>query len=523
MNNRPLKTALFALAIGSAMAFLSCKSASKATGGNNKSIVILYENDVHCSIDGYAKIAGLRNAVADTAYVAVVSCGDFLQGGTAGAVSKGQYVVDIMRSVGYDAITLGNHEFDYKTPRMFDLLSYIKAPITCINLRSMSNGEFPFAPYVIKTMGNRKVAFIGITTPTSIATEEYAFFDEAGNQLFELCPKTVYQLVQNAVDEARKKGATYVVALSHLGEDKTDVDVDSHGLIHNTTGIDVVLDAHTHSVIPSDTVHNRVGQPVVITETGTKFANIGKLLITTDGHATTQLIPTSDVTSVDPAVVHITDSIKSLVKNETSAKVCDSEVKLTILDKNGKQEVRMAETNVGDLVADSYLALTDADFAMTNGGGIRSDLPAGTLCYGDIISLLPYNNYICTVEITGVQLKKLLDACTQSVPHENGDFPQVSGLKFTINPGGKGVTDVMVRNKQNGEYEPLNPDHTYQLATIDYCVIGGGFYGMLKQNKVLQQTGINYSDCLIQYLKNNLSGKVGKEYAAPQGRITIKQ
>ncbi len=505
------------------MAFFSCKSASKATDGNNKSIVILYENDVHCGIDGYSRIAGLRNAIADTAYVAVVSCGDFLQGGTAGAVSKGQYIVDIMRGVGYDAVTLGNHEFDYKTPRMFDLLSYIKAPITCVNLRSMSNGEFPFAPYIIKTMGKRKVAFIGITTPTSIATEEYAFFDEAGRQLFELCPTAVYQLVQNAVDEARKKGATYVVALSHLGEDKNNLNVDSHGLIHNTTGIDVVLDAHTHSVIPSDTVHNRLGQPVVITETGTKFANIGKLLITADGHATTQLIPTSDVTCVDPTVAHITDSIKSLVKNETSAKVCDSEVKLTILDTHGKQAVRMAETNSGDLVADSYLALTDADFAMTNGGGIRSDLPSGTLCYGDIINLLPYNNYICTVEITGAQLQQLLDACTQSVPQENGDFPQVSGLKFIINPGNKGVTDVMVRNKQNGEYEPLNTDRTYQLATIDYCVIGGGFYGILKQNKVLRQTGVNYSDCLIQYLQNNLSGKIGKEYAVPQGRITIKQ
>ena len=77
-----------------------------------KSIVILYENDVHCGIDGYQILAGLRDAVADTAFVAVVSSGDFVQGGTAGAISKGQYVADIMREVGYDAITLGNHEFD---------------------------------------------------------------------------------------------------------------------------------------------------------------------------------------------------------------------------------------------------------------------------------------------------------------------------------------------------------------------------------------------------------------------------
>ncbi len=516
-------TYLIALAAICSMALFSCSSVKNLSGKKGRSLVVLYDNDVHCGVDGYAKMAGLRNAIADTAYVAVVSCGDYLQGGTVGAISEGKYVVDIMRHVGYDAVTLGNHEFDYKTPRMFNLLSYLGAPVTSVNLRSVSTGEFCFAPYIIKEMGRKKVAFVGATTPTTMQTEAYAFFDENDKQLFDLCAADVYRLVQNAVDKARAEGADYVIVLSHLGEDKNEMNVDSHGLIRNTTGIDVVLDGHTHSVIPSDTVHNKQGHPVAISQTGTKFANIGKLVIKADGHKSLRLVPASEVTKADPLVAHVTDSINALVEKETNIKVCDSEVKLVILDANGDQEVRKGETNAGDLVADSHKAMANADIAMVNGGGIRCDLPAGELTYGDIISMLPYDNSLCTVEVTGAQLVELLSACTKFVPEENGDFPQVSGIKFTIDmSGGTGVNDVMVQNKQTGEYEPIDLGRTYVLATIEYCVVGGGFQGVLKKNTTMQKTGFNYSECLIRYLKENLAGHIGKEYAGPQGRITIK-
>jgi 2',3'-cyclic-nucleotide 2'-phosphodiesterase (5'-nucleotidase family) len=101
-----------------------------------KSIVILYENDVHCGIDGYSKMRGLRDAIvrADTSYVAMLSAGDFLQGDLAGALSTGQYIVDIMKNMGYDAITLGNHEFDYGVPRLQELLPKIGTNVVCSNL-----------------------------------------------------------------------------------------------------------------------------------------------------------------------------------------------------------------------------------------------------------------------------------------------------------------------------------------------------------------------------------------------------
>ena len=222
----------------------------------NKTIVILYENDVHCAIDGYTKLAGLRDAIAasDTAYVGITSSGDFLNGSLAGAVSTGQYIVDIMRNVGYDAVTLGNHELHFKGPRMIELLSQIKAPIICANFYE-TGAKHPFYPAcTIKTYGQKRIGFVGVCTPSSMHDEYYAFFDNDGNQLYDLHPENVVTLVQQSVDSVRRAGADYVVLLSHLGELNLEKAIDSHTLVNNIRGVDVVLDGHTHSVIPHDMV-----------------------------------------------------------------------------------------------------------------------------------------------------------------------------------------------------------------------------------------------------------------------------
>ena len=139
----------------------------------------MYENDVHCGIDGYAKMAGLRDAIRDTADVAVVSCGDFIQGDIVGALSHGQYIIDIMKIVGYDAVTLGNHEFDYYVPRLQKLLTDLKAPVTCVNFTDADRNRI-YLPYVIKTLGGKTVAFIGAVTPVTMISEEFAFYDKTG-------------------------------------------------------------------------------------------------------------------------------------------------------------------------------------------------------------------------------------------------------------------------------------------------------------------------------------------------------
>lgn len=487
-----------------------------------KSIVVLYDNDVHCNIAGYAKLAGLRDAISDTAHVAVVSSGDYLQGGTAGAISHGQYIVDVMKKVKYDAVTLGNHEFDYGINEMFDLLKQLDAPVVCANLRDMK-GKQVFSPYIMKQYGAKKVAFIGAVTPGTLRTEAYSFYDKNDKQMYDLAAKDIYTLVQNAADEARKKGADYVIVLSHLGEDPTLENIDSHGLIKATKGIDVVLDGHTHNVVPALMVNNKDGKPVLITQTGTKFWNAGKLLITPEGKITAELINEKNMTRVNPVVQAATDSVLALSNEITSRPICESEVDLVILDDNGRQRVRVAETNAGDIVADAFRMMTDADLGVTNGGGIRTQIKAGKLTYGDMVSLLPYDNYVSVVELTGRELTDMLTATTGNLPNESGDFPQVSGIKFTVNVGkADRITDLVVLNKTTGKYEPVVMDKTYRLATTDYCITGGGMAGKLKNNKVVLDKYIVYNECLIKYVTEKLNSHIGQEYAKPQGRITVK-
>ena len=285
-----------------------------------KSIVILYENDVHCGIDGYQKMAGLRDAInrSDTAYAGAVCVGDFLQGNTTGAISKGQYIADIMHLMDYDALTLGNHEFDYGVPRMRQLLEQIGAPVTCVNFFDAGAPEPYYAPYVIHQYGDKKVAFVGACTPETMILEGYSFYDTNGILLYDLKPKTFYQLIQQAVDKARSEGADYVVLLSHVGETTQSLGFNSHLLVNNTRGIDVVLDGHSHEIFEGVPVKNLDGRDIIVTQTGTQFANIGKLLITPDGRMTTHLLKTKEIPYENARVSAVTDSIRQLVKAVTS-------------------------------------------------------------------------------------------------------------------------------------------------------------------------------------------------------------
>ena len=491
-------------------------------GWAQKNIVILYENDVHCGIDGYQKMAGLRDAInkTDTAYAGAVCVGDFLQGNTTGAISKGQYVVDIMKLMDYDAVTLGNHEFDYGVPRMKMLLEQLNAPIVSCNLYDVADQQFVYMPYIIKQYGNKKVAFIGATTPETMILEAYAFYDTNGGLEYDLRPKTFYQLVQQTVDDARAKGADYVVLLSHVGETTQSMGFNSHLLVNNTRGIDVVLDGHSHEIFENAKATNLDGQEITVTQTGTQFERIGKLLITPDGRMTTKLLKPADVPYVNARVKAATDSIHKLVDAATSKVVAHTDYRLVVSDENKQWIIRGSETNAGDLVADAYRYALKSDIAFENGGGIRNDIMAGDITYGDVIGMLPYDNILRRVAVSGKLLKEMLTRCTALVPVLDGNFPQCSGLRFTIHCKSHRVSDIEVL-QENGKYAPLDENHTYSVTMTNYTHEGGGFFDMFKKCPVLQESTIRYHEAMIDYLTKVLGGNTGKAYAQPQGRIKI--
>lgn len=518
MNNR-----FSLLAVLAALVVLapSCGNTTKR-GEPLKPIVILYENDVHCSIDGYATLSGLRNemAAADTAYVAITSSGDYLQGGNAGSLTRGEAIMRVIDLMGYDAMGLGNHEFDYYTPQLFALLEAHKPPVTCLNLYTM-DGKAVLPPYIMRQYGPKKVAFVGALTAETMADERYAFYNEAGDQLYDLRNDDLAVLTQQAVDAARKAGADYVILLGHLGEVEGAKYAGSHDIVRATNGIDVVLDAHTHSAIPCEYINNKDGKPVPISQTGTAFKNIGKLVIGTNGKISCQLLPAKDITARDAKVAACIGQINSELDEIRNVVIGSSDVDLLITDGNGNRMVRKAETNAGDLLTDAMRTILKADVAMTNGGGVRTDVKAGTLTYGDINNIFPFINHLAKIEATGDDILAVLDHCTRLAPDaENGDFPQVSGIRCTIHTGDRRLSDVQIQ-KADGSWAPIDPNAKYTVATIAYCVRDGGFNLLFSQCPVLQQTEILYCDAVVQYIKENLGGHIGQEYAKPQGRLVF--
>ena len=517
---------LLATLFASSLVGVSCSDDDTAVSPapKEKSIVILYENDVHCGIAGYTKLAGLRDAIlaADTAYVGIVSSGDFLQGGTSGALSKGQYIIDIMRNVGYDAVTIGNHEFDYGTPHMKELLGTFNAPVVCANFFDAGSTTPYFPRYTIKQYGQKRIAFVGVCTPETMIDESYSFFDDMGNLLYDLKTDDVYSLVQDAVNDAREEGADYVVLLSHLGEKENVSRIDSPGMVKASEGIDVLLDGHSHSVIEHQFENNLADQPIAITQTGTQFANIGHLLIK-DGHISTTLIPIADIPYTNSQVSTTVDSIQTLMDEVTSARIGETDYELTINGTDGNRLVRSGETNLGDLVADAFRLAMEADIGLVNGGGIRNSIPAGVITYFHAIDVQPFDNHLCKIKATGAQILEMLENCTRITPGEDGQFPQVSGMKYTIHrssESGNTISDVLVLDSATGEYLPLDMEKTYTIGTPDYT-INGGFHDMLKGCEVITTSLLLTHDALAEFIQQTFNGNQNDTYQEPQGRITI--
>ena len=496
-----------------------------AVAQQQKPIVVLYENDMHCAIDNYARLAGLREMVAsgDSLAVALVSCGDYLQGGVAGSISKGQYIVDILRHMPYDAIGLGNHEFDYGVPRMRELLDQLPSPIVCANFFEAGSPIPFYAPYVIRQLGGRRVAFVGVVTSETMRSEAYSFYDDNGLLLYDLKPREIARIVQQAVDEARNQGADIVVLISHLGEQPVTNHLNSHELVARTRGIDVVLDGHSHSAIEQSEAPNLDGRMIPVTQTGTQLQNIGRLTIAPDGKCTTRLIPLADAVYQQPRIKAVTDSVKNLMKQVTEREIIRSPFDLTIYEADGKTRlVRSGEANIGDLVADAFRTVLKTDIGLQNGGGIRNSIAKGSITYGKVLDALPFGNLMITLEATGQQIVDMLQKCaTYTV--EDGSFPQVSGLQFKITDrtGVRTVSDVQVLDATSGQYSPIDLMRHYTIATTEYT-IKGGFYDTLKSARVISITSQSYCDCLADFL-GTFNGTMPQSYAKPQGRITFEK
>ena len=525
------------------LTFTACFGENKgdppAPSGEFESIVILYENDVHCEVNGYSKLAAMKKELSKSYdHVGVVSSGDFIQGGTLGAVSRGEYIINLMNKVGYDAITLGNHEFDYLLDRLTELNTLSSTKFISCNFTKIGEDESYFEPYSIVSYGDVEIAYIGITTPETITSSNPAqFTNEDGEMVYTFNEDGLYDLVQRNIDAALAEGADYVIALTHVGYSEAGDFSDVTDIIENTDGFDVVLDAHTHSVIEEMTVKDKSGDDVLLSSTGTKFEHIGKLTITEDG-LDTELVKTENYEKTDTVVDAYLAEINESYSELGNRKVGDSSVTLNSHDGDNRL-VRNSETALGNLCSDALRIMTGADISYVNGGGLRAPIEAGEVTFNDIYSVFPFNNRVVTAEVTGQILLDMLEMGVMNYPNEDGSFPSMSGLTFSLNTaipssvkvdengfftkvdGEYRVHDVKVLS-EDGTYKALELDNTYVLAGVNYFLLDyGGGMSMLKNAKILDGEGTLDVEILERYISDHLGGKIGDEYAEPQGRITL--
>lgn len=488
-KSRKLLSLLIALSMVFALVFGSI--ASVYADENVVTITIVHTNDTHSRVDsgiGFAKVAAkIKELKAENPNVLVIDAGDTLHGQPFATISKGESIIKVMNAVGYDVMTPGNHDFNYGQERLVELAKYAEFPIISANVIKQ-DGTTLLEPYVIKEVGGLKIGIFGLSTP------ETAYKTNPKN-VEGLTFENPVEVAKKMVEELKAKDVDAIIALVHLGIDKESVDT-SYLLRDNVEGIDLIIDGHSHSKL--ETIDNE-GKDVKIVSTGEYNNNLGIVNLTFENGELKAVEPSVFTTEeaaeleADPEVSAIIEEVKEKNKEITSVVVGKTDV---VLD-GVREHVRAGETNLSNLITDAMLAASGADMAITNGGGIRASIDVGDITMEEIITVLPFGNYVVVKEYTGAQILAALEHGTKNYPEPAGGFAQVAGVTFTLDlneEAGKRVKDVKIGN------EPLDLDKTYKVATNDFMAAGGDDYTMLKEGKLVTELAA-LDEILIEYIK----------------------
>lgn len=540
----------------SANAFASSEEASGYDSGTypagdpgEVAAVILHTNDVHVGYQdriGYDGLALYKKELeAQHDHVFLIDAGDAIQGAALGAISKGAEIIRMMNQLGYDLAIPGNHEFDFGFEVLDDCAEQLSCGYTCANF-CVTGGEPVFTPWRILEAGDLKLGFVGVVTPDTFTRSPIKdILNEVGEPMYDfLADKTgdrLSEALQRNIDDAREHGADYVILVAHLGMNSADGSIfNSEAIVKKLTGIDAVIDGHTHEVYNTQ-IPDKQGRMIPIAQTGTKLPVIGQLTIYKDGRVEEKLVdlvPSSsefpvELTlrrnterAVDPEVKAFLDGITASYEPVMERKIGELPVDLSGGNCDG-------ELGLGNLVADAYRAAARTQAALVGEGSIRTGLSAGEVTYQDILNILPYFNNLIVARVKGQTLLDALEFGVSLLPYASGGFPQVSGISFSVNSqiessvkrndnkqflsveGERRVSDVKIGG------EDLDPEALYTLAMVDYLFTGGDGYTMFEDTEIILDTMLTDNEAIIKYIEEDLEGVIPSYYQNPQGRILI--
>jgi len=509
------------------------KVINRIDGEYSNKTVILHTNDVHGAITNYSKLYTLKQDFESKgATVILADAGDFSEGSIYVNYSNGQNAINIMNSLGYDVSTFGNHDFQYGLDVLDDNVKSAHFKIVLSNV--YKNNQLMYKNEVIIKVGDLSIGFFGLLTPeTRTKVNPNNVKDITIHEKEEL-----YEDINTCINDL--KDCDLTICLSHLGADLESGYNSSNYVMSHIDGIDFMIDGHSHSTFSKGTNNELMAQ------TGTGLVNVGVIVIDnkTESIEDNYLYDLSNIELTNNKIKRLVDPIISSVDITYKEKIAETKVYL----EGTKAKVRSEETNLGDLITDSfygYLKYKETTFdvpdedivVIHNGGGIRASAEIGNITRETINKILPFDSTLAIVYVKGYELLEALEASTYNTPTLVGGFPHIARMNITIDTTKSFDQGVQYPNSTyyapnsinrvtindiNGL--PFDENKTYCVISNNFITSGGDTYYAFKRAFDAGNgfdTSIKYDYVLVEYIINVLNGVIGLEYLNPQGRITI--
>ena len=456
----------------------------EAAANDETELIIFHTNDMHARVsnvddDGQSiGLAEISAAVKATKLKNVntlwLDAGDTLHGMPRINISRGQNMVDLLNESALDAMSPGNHDYNYGGEQLQKLAKQMKCTVLSANTVKRGTNKNVFKPYKIYKMSNGiKVGVFGLTTPETAYksnpknTENIEFLNPV-------------EQAQKMIKKLRPK-CDVIIAVMHMGVDASS-EFTSERIANEAPGIDLIVDGHSHTSLPEGITVN----DTLIVQTGWHEYKLGKVKIDIQNHKiikkSAELLTAEDVKKIAPvpdmAIGNALTAIEEHNEKLFNEVVAHSDRNLS----SNRLLVRRHESELGNLCADAFKWRTGADIAAINGGGMRSDLPAGDITRGDIMAIFPFGNTIQVVEISGKAIREMLEHSVFAYPASFGGFLDVSGVTFDFDPTqpvGQKVSNIRIAG------QPLDEGKIYNMASNDFLFVGGDDYEMLKDLKVV--------------------------------------
>lgn len=466
-------------------------------------IIVVHSNDIHGrawpfslgeenKVGGYAAQANLVKKIRDEASregaaFLLFSGGDVNTGVPESDFSEAKPDFQAMKAIGYDAMVVGNHDFDHGAPLLLKQLSWVNFPFLGANVRLRKTGNYFSQPSALFNRRGIKIGVVGITT------------DEMSKLILPEHSKTL--LVEDGIKAAlretqnlKKDGAQVLIALSHLGLSGTGssqysvISNDDRKLAKEVPDLDLIVGGHSHTDLPEGVKEGRT----LIVQSGYRGVRIGRVDLLWDPEkaeivsSKAQLIPVDPSQGEDPEIKKLVDPFKDKFEKEMG--VVFFETRQALIGQ--RAESPTVELSLGNFVCDALRKETKSDFAFFNSGGIRSSIPKGLVKKRNILEAFPFRNKVSVGILSGAEVINLLTDGSQEAMIGGGVL-QVSGLKYQIDK--EGVTNVVTPEG------PIDLKKNYTFATNSFVSAGGDKLKTMLRARSLKNLQLNVDDLLVQY------------------------